>query len=87
VRKWRYSSTVLDLALDRGEWSALLSGRFIPQEVAISTHCTESWVRHRAGLDDVGGEKDVIGIQGVEPVAVPTEPSVGSTAHDHIRID
>jgi hypothetical protein len=43
----------LTSALDGGEWSALLPGRFTPKERAPSTHWNGGWVGLRAGLDMV----------------------------------
>jgi hypothetical protein len=43
----------LDSALDRSEWSASLSGRFIPWETASITNLLEGCVGPRACLDEV----------------------------------
>jgi len=52
--EWRYSYThCLTLALDGGEWSASLSGRFTPWERAPATNWRGGWVGPRAGLDAV----------------------------------
>jgi hypothetical protein len=50
--KWRYSSThYLTSALDGGEWSASLPGRFTPRERAPDTHWIGGWEGPRAVLD------------------------------------
>jgi hypothetical protein len=47
-----YSSThSLTSALDGGEWSASLPGRFTPKEIAPNTHWIGGWVGPRAVLD------------------------------------
>jgi hypothetical protein len=50
----RYSSThSLTSALDGGEWSASLPGRFTPREKKPATQCIGGWVGPRAVLDTV----------------------------------
>jgi hypothetical protein len=49
--------TFLTSALDGGERSASRSGRFIPGEIAPSTHWIGGWVDPRAGLDSVKKRK------------------------------
>jgi hypothetical protein len=51
MSEWRYSSIILDLALDGVEWSASLPG--ISGEKAPVTHWTGGRVDPRAGLDCV----------------------------------
>jgi hypothetical protein len=52
--EWRYSSThSLTSALDGGEWSASLPGRFIPRERAPHTPWIGGWVGSSAFLDAV----------------------------------
>jgi hypothetical protein len=41
----------LTLALDGGEWSALLPGHFTPRERALGTHWIGGWVDPRAFLE------------------------------------
>jgi hypothetical protein len=43
----------LTSAVDGGEWSASLPGRFTPGERAAGTHWIAGWVGSRAGLDDM----------------------------------
>jgi hypothetical protein len=45
--------TSLTSALDGGEWSASLTGRFTSRERAPGTHWIEGWVGPRAGLEVV----------------------------------
>jgi hypothetical protein len=47
---WSYSSTILNLALDGGELSALRFSRFTSGEPALGIHCIGGWVGPRAGL-------------------------------------
>jgi hypothetical protein len=47
----------LTSALVGGEWSASLSSRFTPGEIAHDTHWIGGWVGPRAGLDDVEERK------------------------------
>jgi hypothetical protein len=52
--EWRYSSThSLISALDGGEWSASLAGRFTPRERAPVTYWIGGWVGPRNVLDAV----------------------------------
>jgi hypothetical protein len=54
VGEWRYSSThSLTSALDGGEWSVSLPGRFTPRERVPNTHWIGGWVCSRAILDAV----------------------------------
>jgi len=48
-----YLRAFLTWALDRGEWSVTLSGRFTPQERAPGTHWIGGWVEPKDGLDAV----------------------------------
>jgi hypothetical protein len=52
MAEWRYSSTILSLALDGGEWSALPH-----EERAAGTQSIGGWADPRAGLDDVKKKK------------------------------
>jgi hypothetical protein len=50
--EWRYNSKhSLTSALDGGEWSTSLPGRFTPRERAPGTHWIEGWVGFIAVLD------------------------------------
>jgi hypothetical protein len=49
--EWRYSSTILDSALDGGEWSASRPCRFTLKETALDAHWIGGWVGPRAGVD------------------------------------
>jgi hypothetical protein len=52
--EWSYISTnYFTSALDGGEWSASLPGRFTPKEISPGTHWTGGWVGPRAVLDAV----------------------------------
>jgi hypothetical protein len=46
-----YIHAFLTWALDGGEWSASLPGRFNPGKRTSSIHCIEGLVRRRDGLD------------------------------------
>jgi hypothetical protein len=48
-----YLQAFLTFALDGGEWSASLPGRFTPREGAPDTHWIGGWMGPRAGLDAV----------------------------------
>jgi hypothetical protein len=50
----------LTSALDRSEWSASCSSRFIPEVRAPSIHCTRGWVGLRAGMNAVAKRKNSI---------------------------
>jgi hypothetical protein len=52
----------LTVALDGGEWSAIISGCFNPEERAPSTNSVEGWMGITAGLETVERE---------EPMPVP----------------
>jgi hypothetical protein len=47
----RYSSTILNSALDKGEWSATRPGLFTPGETALGSHYIAGWVDPKSGLD------------------------------------
>jgi hypothetical protein len=47
----------LTSAVDGGEWSALLFGRFSPRGRAPGTHWIGGWVGSRAGLNMVSKRK------------------------------
>jgi hypothetical protein len=49
-------------------------GRFTPRERASGTHWIGDSVRARLGLDDVERRK-ILGLPGLQPVAIPTELS------------
>jgi hypothetical protein len=42
---------VFTSALDGGEWSFSIPGRFTPAEIGPGTHWIEGWVDPRSGLD------------------------------------
>jgi len=46
----------LTSALDGGEWSASLPGRFTPRERAPCTHWIGGWVGPRTGLKEIDYE-------------------------------
>jgi hypothetical protein len=48
-----YLHAFLDSALDGGEWSVSITGRFTPSERVSVTHWIGSWVGPSAGLDTV----------------------------------
>jgi hypothetical protein len=50
MEEQRYSSTILNLALDGGEWSVSHPCRFTPGETASGTDCIGGWVGPRAGM-------------------------------------
>jgi hypothetical protein len=51
MEEGRYSSIILNLALDGGDWSASCHCHFSAGEIAPVTHCTEGWVDPKASLD------------------------------------
>jgi hypothetical protein len=53
LRSGGIAPSVLDSALDGGEWSASCPGRFTPRERAPGTHWIGGWVGPRAGEDAV----------------------------------
>jgi hypothetical protein len=54
IGEWRYGFTnFLTSALDGGEWSASLPGRFTPRERTPGTHRIGGWVGPRVVLDAV----------------------------------
>jgi hypothetical protein len=57
MEEWRYSSTILDLTLDGGEWSASCFCCFIPREAILDTHCTGGWMGCSAGVDIIEKRK------------------------------
>jgi hypothetical protein len=65
MRKWRYSSIILNLGTDGGDWSASCPCHFTPGDITTSTQWIGSWVDHRAGLDTVG--KNRLLLPGTEP--------------------
>jgi hypothetical protein len=48
---WRVEVHSLTSAVDGGEWSASLPGRFTHRERALGTHWVGGWVAPRADLD------------------------------------
>jgi hypothetical protein len=52
-----YSSTILDLGIDAGEWSVSCPGRFTPGDKAPCTHWIGGWMSPRVGLDAVEQRK------------------------------
>jgi hypothetical protein len=79
--EWRYSSTILILALGGGEWTASFPGRFTAGERAAGTHWIGGWVGHMAGLYVMKKRKipPLLGIEprppSPKPIAMPTELS------------
>jgi hypothetical protein len=68
MKEWRYSSTIVDLALDGGEWSDLLRGRCTHEDRDFCTHYIAGWVVPRAGLDAVEKrKKNLMPLPGIEP--------------------
>jgi hypothetical protein len=64
--EWWYSSIFLTSALDGGEWSASHPCRFIPMEIASSTHCIGLWMGSRTRLNAT--EKETfLPLLGIEP--------------------
>jgi hypothetical protein len=63
----------LTSALDGGEWSASLPGRFTPGERAHGTNLIGEWVGPRTDLDDVEKRK-FLTLSGLEfrPLGRPT---------------
>jgi hypothetical protein len=49
----KYISSILDIDIDEGEWSASLSGRFTPVETVSGINWIGGWVSPGAGLDAV----------------------------------
>jgi hypothetical protein len=49
--------TFLTSTLDRWEWLASRSGRFIPEDRTSCTHWLGKWARARAGLDALAKRK------------------------------
>jgi hypothetical protein len=57
--EWRYSSTILDLSTRCRGVVSFMPRPLYPGEKAPSTHFIGGWVGPRAGLDAVGGEKNL----------------------------
>jgi hypothetical protein len=57
MEEWRYSFTVITLALDGGEWLASRPGRFTPRKRALGTHWIGGWLSPRAGVDAIDKRK------------------------------
>jgi hypothetical protein len=66
MEEWRYSFTIIDLALDGSEWTASRPGRFTPREIALSTHWIGSWVSPRADLNILEKRK-ILSLPGFKP--------------------
>jgi hypothetical protein len=73
------ASTFLTSALDGGEWSGSLPGRFIPREIARGTYWIGGWVWSEPAWTLPRREKS-LALPGIKPrssspkpVAIPTE--------------
>jgi hypothetical protein len=73
--KWMYKlHTLLDLAVDGGEWSASGTSYFIPRETAPSTHWIGGYMSPRISLDAVAKRTISLTVLGIEPVHAAHNP-------------
>jgi hypothetical protein len=66
TREWRYNTTILDLTLDRGEFSVSRPCHFTPGERVPSTHLIGGWVRLRSPSGRCRQEKS-LALSGIKP--------------------
>jgi hypothetical protein len=63
IGEWLYSSIILNITLDGGQWSALQPCCFATWKQTPSTYCIRGWVELRASLDVM----NLLLLPGIEP--------------------
>jgi hypothetical protein len=69
-----YSSTILNLTLDGGQWSASQTCSFAPWEQIPSIYCIGGWVDLRASLDVMEKKKISCPRQKLNPQSLVAQP-------------